>query len=251
VVDVASSAPTTPRIPVHIVDVSDLSPPKATLVPRIPVHIVDVASDAPTTQVASVAKALANELAKKLAVPQDVHETLKKLVDIQSAIKDQISRVNAQSKALLKYQQMQKGIVAPPKADTGLSIDDLKKQFDDLTKRVQSHEQKIGDLKEAVKAHLAKRAAMATHAPVSLGDLSKQFDDLTKRVDSHEEAIGQLKKTMNSRLQPAVEPSTESVCKSSPVICNAAAQLAAEIKKHTEYAHKLKALQTHIATLHK
>lgn len=250
VVDVASSPPTAEpeRIPVRVVDVSDLSP-SPTVVPRIPVHIVDVASNAPTTQVTSVAKALADELSKKLTMPQGVNDTLKKLVDIQSAVEDQIARVDAQSKALLKYQQMQKQHMDKPvpKAEDRLSIDDLRRQFDDLTKRVQSHEQVIGDLKKAVKVHLANHPVKATSAPVSLDDLSKQFDDLTKRVESHEKAIGQLNKTVQNRLQPT--PSTKMVCKSSPVICNAAAQLAAEIEKHTEYAHNLAALKTHIATL--
>ena len=72
---------------------------------------------------------------------QTLNHTLKKLMEIEGAIKAQISRVHQQSKELLRISnhRVQKTKVAAKQPD--MSVIELAKKFNDLQKRVQSHEQ--------------------------------------------------------------------------------------------------------------
>jgi len=193
----------------------------------------------------SVAKHLAQQIQEHLkasgAMPssdtvtesaQTLNHTLKKLMEIEGAIKAQISRVHQQSKELLRISnhRVQKTKVAAKQPD--MSVIELAKKFNDLQKRVQSHEQVIGELKKTVSNHIAQHI---THTTLNTHTLIRK----------------QPTSAVITGASTAVVLRQGKQCMASPIICSAAAQLAAEIQKHTEYTANLKALQAHVARITK
>jgi hypothetical protein len=276
------------RIPVVVKDVSSISQASsasqaATGAPkRIPVIVKDVSSEHAATDQGPSSEdnssgsidAVAKQLAKKINGAMVVHSksaqtltnALKKLMEIEGAIKSQIARVHNQSKQLFRVSQHQ---AEAKKSNQQMSISELQKKFEELRKKVHSHEQMIGDLKKKVAVHMNGHSAVGTAgmetAPHSIQAVAKQ---LAKEIHDHvagteEDAVPAASADVSTHtvirkeptatitgastaVQPELSPSSPSKCTASPIICSAAAQLAAEIKKHSEYTRNLDALQQHV-----